>query len=186
MTTYILKESDVDKYYEFVLKDELTISQTKLKISILGFEELEVEEAKRKANVGDCLLFAYNEKLVPFQILQKNYTKDSNGEEKLDCIMQSYYLLEKRAFDKSTNVWKNAEIRKYLNGDFLKKLDPDLVKLMKVTEIHTDDYVTQDKVWLPSHEEIGYEDKNGMFKENVGTECYEYYKDSFISSKDVA
>lgn len=186
MTTYILKENDVDKYYEFILKNELTINQAKLKISILGYEELEVEEAKRKANVGDCLLFTYDGKLVPFQILQKDYIKDENGNEKLDCIMQAYYLLEKRAFDKKTNIWRDAEIRHYLNGDFLKKLDPELVNLMKVTDVHTDDYVTKDRVWLPSHEEIGYEDKNGMFKINIGAKCYEYYKDGFVSSKDVA
>jgi len=173
MTTYILKEREVDKYFNYILKDSKSLDEASLKIAILGLKELEVEEAKKLADVGDCLIFKYTDKLVPFQVIDKTVNGDV-----IDVILQSYYLLEKRAFDQNTNVWRDAEIRKYLNGEFLKKLDPEFVKLLKTEDVHTDDYVTQDKIWLPSHEEIGYTDTSGMFKKNDGSRCYEYYKSS--------
>lgn len=175
MTTYIVPEDQVEQYYNNAIKNVEFLEEAKLQTTIMGFPSYELEEAKKEAKIGDCLLVEYEgNKLVPFQVLHK-YEKD--GE--LRCVLGSYYLLEKRAFDQNTNVWRDCELRRYLNGpEFAAKFNPEFYKCMKTHEVHTDDYVTNDKVWIPSHEEIGYVDSSSMFKKNVGAITFDYYKEN--------
>lgn len=170
MNTFILKEADVDAYWKSTISTSSSIEESILNTTLFGLETLDIEEAKKKAEIGDCLLIQYENKLIPMQVIHKF----DDGR----VALQSYYLLDKHAFDKNTNVWRDAEIRKYMNEDMAAKFDPEFVKLVKPYQVHTDDYVTEDKFWLLSHEEIGYEDKNNMFKKNVGTITFDYYKDS--------
>lgn len=174
MKTYIIPESEVENYRKAVLSEDFScFEEVKIRTElILGYTAIELEDAKRQAKIGDCLLIKYVDKLVPMQVIDKKW---NNG--RLDVTLQSYYLLEQRAFDQNTNVWKDAEIRKYLNGEFLTKFDPEFVDALQTTDVHTDNYVTKDKMWLLSHEEIGYKDDSGMFKPNVGSRVYDYYKD---------
>lgn len=176
MKTRIIHEDQVEQYRASVLSASPScIEECDIKLALLGIasDEMELEEAKKQANVGDCMLIGYNNMLVPMQVVDKKTLPDGT----LDVILQSYYLLEQRAFDQNTNVYKDAEIRRYLNGEFLEKFDPEFVAALKPTEVHTDDYTTIDKCWLLSHEEIGYKDDSNMFKPNIGTRVYDYYKE---------
>lgn len=169
MKTYLLKESEVENYRSFVLSSELScVEEMAMKTAILGYPEMDIEEAKKRAQIGDCILVKYVDKMIPMQVIHKY----EDGR----VVLQSYYLLEQRAFDQNTNVYKDAEIRQYLNGDFLNKFDPEFVQMLKTTDVHTDNYVTYDKMWLLSHEEIGYKDDSNMFKPNKGSIVYDYYK----------
>lgn len=174
MNTYIIPEDRIEDYRTQVLSNEIScVEECTIKTDLLGYEQIDFEEAKQKAKVGDCLLLKYENILVPWQIIHKYYKDDGTTDR---CVLQPYYLLEKRAFDQNTNVWRDSELRKYLNSEFLDKLDPEFVKMLRPTEVHTDNYTTIDRVWIPSHEEIGYHDSNGMFKKNIGAKAYDYYK----------
>lgn len=168
MNTYILKEKDIDSYFNFVIKDSSGIEESKIKIGIMGLEEYELEEAKKVSKIGDCLLLEYDGKLLPFQVIHK---KPGNT-----VILSSYYVLDNHMFDEKSNVWRDSSIRRYMNNDMSKKFDPEVLKLVKTSKVHTENYVTEDKFWLLSHEEIGYKDKNNMFKKNIGAEVFDYYK----------
>lgn len=179
MKTYLIPESNIEAYRQQILaKDISCVAEVDLMLSILGYEEIEMEDAKKIANIGDCLLVTYDNKRIPMQVIHKY----DDGR----VVLQSYYLLEQRAFDQNTNVYKDAEIRQYLNGDFLKKFDSEFVDMLKTTDVHTDNYVTHDKMWLLSHEEIGYSDDSNMFKPNVGSITYDYYKTHIEEFKETA
>lgn len=168
MNTYILKESDIETYYNSVLKTNSSLSASMIMTDLLGLECMDVEDAKKRANIGDCLLFEYDGKMLPFQVIHKY----PNGR----CVMSSYYVLDNHIFDEKSNVWRDSSIRKYMNDDMAKKFNPEVLKLIKEHDVHTEDYVTKDKFWLLSHEEIGYKDESNMFKKNVGAETFDYYK----------
>ena len=58
-------------------------------------------------------------------------------------------------FDATTNVYKNCYIRNLINSEeFLNRFNSEFVKHIQITEVHTEDYITNDKLWLLSHEEI--------------------------------
>lgn len=169
MKTYIIPESKIEQYRQAILANKLScIEESKIKLGIMGIEEIDIEEAKKIIKIGESLLVNYNGQLVPMQCIHKY----DDGR----VALQSYYLLEQHEFDQNTNVYKDSEIRRYLNGDFLNKFDPSFVEMLKTTDVHTDDYVTYDKMWLLSHEEIGYFDDSHMFKPNVGSVAYDYYR----------
>ena len=172
MTTYLIPEADVDsgEFWKSAINGIESVPESRLTLTLLGYPEIDVEEAKKLAKIGDCLLFKYDDHLVPFQVSHKY----DDGR----VVRQTYYLMEKHMFDENTNVYKDSEIRRFLNEDVVKKMDPEFVNMIKPKQVHTDNYVTEDKLWLLSHEEIGYHDSNHMFKENVGAEVFDYYKDS--------
>ena len=58
-------------------------------------------------------------------------------------------------FDDKSNVYKTSYIRKLLNSnDFLNRFNQEFVERIQLTEVNTTNYVTYDKLWLLSHEEI--------------------------------
>lgn len=155
-------------------------SEIELKLAIhSGGQELELDEIKKIAQIGDKLLIKFNGKLIPWIIVGK---KD-NG----DLIINSEDCLEKRRFDEKTNKWKDSEIRAYLNGkEFAKKFDPEFLKLVKTEDVHTEDYVTKDKFWLLSHEEVNCpEDRKSWFKSNKGAVRFPYFTDNASRIKKI-
>lgn len=169
MNVIVLSNEKFLEYQDRILRTCESDSEIKLKCAIHGFTELELEDAKKAANVGDYFLIRYTDKvdrLVPMQVMSKN--EDGTVD------LCSAYILENHVFDENTNVWRDSEIRRYMNSDeFLSKFDPEFVKCLKTAQVHTEDYVTEDKMWLLSHEEIGYEDTNKWFHENKNTKKYE-------------
>ena len=119
------------------------------------------------ANVGDCLVFNFNHQPTLFQVIHKF----SDGR----CAMQPFFLSERRRFDLHSNNWQNSEIRKYLNSDYLKNFDPELIDHMNVTTVNTNNYYTFDRCWLPSHEELGYSNFHNAFIPNSYSIAYDYY-----------
>ena len=58
-------------------------------------------------------------------------------------------------FDDKSNVYKTSYIRNLLNSDkFLSRFNKEFVDHINPTIIHTENYTTEDKFWLLSHEEI--------------------------------
>ena len=174
MNTYILPENEFTNYEEMILKQCTDLYEMKIMTSLkLGLVEMDLEEAKKAVNIGDYFLIEYDNKLVPMQIIDK----DSNNV----CTLMSAYILENHKFDDNTNVYKNSDIRSYMNGEFLNKFDKEFVDKLITSEVHTDNYTTSDKMWIPSHEEVGYLDSNNWFKKNVGTQTYKYFANNKAS-----
>ena len=58
-------------------------------------------------------------------------------------------------FDSRSNRYETSYVRKLINSnEFLNRFNPEFVKHVQIAEVHTEDYVTNDKLWLLSHEEI--------------------------------
>ena len=60
-------------------------------------------------------------------------------------------------FDGKSNKYATSYARKLINSnEFLHRFNSEFVKHVQLTKVHTEDYVTNDKLWLLSHEEINY------------------------------
>ena len=58
-------------------------------------------------------------------------------------------------FDGESNRYATSYVRKLINSnEFLHRFNSEFVKRIQMTEVHTEDYVTNDKLWLLSHEEV--------------------------------
>ena len=61
----------------------------------------------------------------------------------------------KEKFDDKSNRYETSYVRELINSnEFLSRFNPEFVKHVQLTEVHTEDYVTNDKLWLLSHEEV--------------------------------
>ena len=148
-------------------------SELHIQLAIRGYDdEMELDEIKKIAEVGDRILIRFNGKLIPWIIVDK--TNDGH------LIMNSEDCLEKSKFDDKTNVWRDSYLRNYINSDeFAKKFDPEFIKLTQITDVHTDDYVTKDRFWIPCHEEVNCDAESAKwFKKNKGTKRLKYFTDN--------
>lgn len=149
------------------------VEELDIKLSLLGAcQLLELDEIKKIAQIGDRILVKYENREIPCIIVAKK----ENG----DLVCNSEDCLERRRFDPSTNKWKISELRAYLNGpEFAKKFDPEFLELVKTEDVHTEDYVTHDKFWILSHEEVNCpEDRASWFKPNKGAVRFPYFTDN--------
>lgn len=156
------------------------IEDQNIKLSLIGCgQTLELDEIKKIARIGDRILVRYEEREIPCIIVAKK----PNG----DLVCNSEDCLERRRFDPSTNKWKDSELRAYLNGpEFAKKFDPEFLKLVKTEEVHTEDYVTYDKFWIPSHEEVNCPSAiSSWFKPNKGTVRFPYFTENGSRMKGI-
>ena len=119
--------------------------------------------------VGQTFTIRYGDGLCEALVL------DESKEGKIVLLL----LQIKRKFDEYKNIWKQSGIRKWLNSnEFLKEFDESFLKHVKETEIHTEDYVTKDKFWLLSHEEVGFKDTYKWFVPNKNTKRFDYFDGS--------
>lgn len=87
----------------------------------------------------------------------------------------------KMMFDADSNVYEVSFIRKLLNSDsFLSRFNEEFAGHIKKHDIHTEDYVTHDKLWLLSHEEMN---QNANFlRSNSKCHSFELFKSTDIRS----
>ena len=75
-------------------------------------------------------------------------------------------------FDNKSNRYETSYARRLINSNrFLNRFNQEFVKHIQLTEVHTEDYVTHDKLWLLSHEEAVNREVN-FLKPNH--ECYTF------------
>ena len=123
---------------------------------------------------------------IEWMVVAKNHEGYPGG----SVTVMSKDILENRAFDDTgtygSNHWGNSDLRKYLNGEFYNKLDPNfraailetnLVNIENEANNYNYDkcgapsysgktYYTQDKIFIPSFEELGI--KNISWARKVG------------------
>lgn len=58
-----------------------------------------------------------------------------------------------------------------------KKFNSDLLKIIKVKELHTEDYITYDKFWILSHTNTNYRDSKNLFVKNYNDDVFDYFKE---------
>ncbi|NFE18574.1 OmpL47-type beta-barrel domain-containing protein [Clostridium botulinum] len=109
-----------------------------------------------KLVVGDI----FNISGIDWVVVAKNHTGYPDG----SVTAMSKDILEKRAFDTKSlpsSHWGKSSLRAYLNGEFYNKLSEDLkTNILETHLINTnfngkEDYYTDDKIFIPSLEEIG-------------------------------
>ena len=67
-------------------------------------------------------------------------------------------LPEKKAFDKSSNEYRTSDIRNFLSStEFRGCFEKKFLEHVIPTEVHTEDYTTEDMFYLLSHEEVEIE-----------------------------
>ena len=164
---HYLPQNMIDIYEKAVLnmKDCVSVDEMKVHATLMGLRIVSKDEAKKIAKKGDCLLVEYKDKYIPYQIIHVDEVNNT-------LTLQSFYLIENRPFDSTTNVWRDCELRRYLNSDYEKNFNKDFTDAWIPTDVHTDNYVTVDKCWILSHEEVGYDDKYEWFTPNVGASAY--------------
>ncbi len=109
-----------------------------------------------KLIVGDI----FNISGIDWVVVAKNHEGYPDG----SVTVMSKDILEKRPFDTKSlpsSHWGNSSLRAYLNGEFYNKLSKDLkANILETHLINTnfngkEDYYTDDKIFIPSLEEIG-------------------------------
>ncbi|KEI94947.1 hypothetical protein N496_18395 (plasmid) [Clostridium botulinum A2B3 87] len=114
-----------------------------------------------KLVVGDI----FNISGIDWVVVAKNHTGYPDG----SVTAMSKDILEKRAFDTKSlpsSHWGKSSLRAYLNGEFYNKLSEDLkTNILETHLINTnfngkEDYYTDDKIFIPSLEEIGLKVSN--------------------------
>lgn len=98
-----------------------------------------------------------------------------------DKLILQLVLPIKEKFDNKSNVYKTSYIRNLINSDkFLFRFNKEFIEHIKPTIVHTEDYTTEDKLWLLSHEEV---DQLGSFlKTNNG--CNSFYLFKHVDMKN--
>ncbi|WP_434292078.1 OmpL47-type beta-barrel domain-containing protein [Clostridium botulinum] len=109
-----------------------------------------------KLMVGDI----FNISGIDWVVVAKNHEGYPDG----SVTVMSKDILEKRPFDTKSlpsSHWGKSSLRAYLNGEFYNKLSEDLkTNILETHLINTnfngkEDYYTDDKIFIPSLEEIG-------------------------------
>ena len=78
-------------------------------------------------------------------------------------------------FDGKSNRYETSYVRRLINSnEFLSRFNPEFVKHGQQTTIHTEEYVTTDKLWLLSHEEINRSDYRCSNYLRPNHECYTF------------
>ena len=71
-------------------------------------------------------------------------------------IVQLLLPAEDKVFDKSSNEYRTSDIRNFLNStEFRGCFEKKFLEHVIPTEVHTEDYTTEDMFYLLSHEEVG-------------------------------
>ena len=84
-----------------------------------------------------------------------------------DGLVVQLMLEETVAFDKMSNCYQTSEIRRHLSSlKFLDSFNREFISHVKESEVHTEDYITRDRFYLLSHEEVGVIDGIYRFKPN--------------------
>ena len=80
-------------------------------------------------------------------------------------------------FDDKSNRYETSYVRKLINSNkFLSRFNSEFVEHVQTTEVHTEDYVTNDKLWLLSHEEINQGSDWFALKPNHECHAFEMFK----------
>ena len=162
-------------------------------ISITSSDIAKAEETKT-LKIGDTVKLSdlqvgdiFKASGIEWMVVAKNH----EGYPANSVTVMSKDVLEKRVFDNhvgqyGSNHWGNSDLRKYLNGEFYNKLDPNfraailetnLVNIENEANNYNYDkcgapsysgktYYTQDKIFIPSFEELGI--KNISWARKVG------------------
>ena len=80
-------------------------------------------------------------------------------------------------FDNKSNRYETSYVRELINSnEFLHRFNLEFVKRIQLTEVHTEDYVTNDKLWLLSHEEINQDSDLLIIRPNHECHAFEMFK----------
>lgn len=92
-----------------------------------------------------------------------------------DKLILQLVLPIKEKFDDKSNVYKTSYIRNLINSDkFLSRFNKEFIEHIKPTIVHTEDYTTEDKLWLLSHEEV--DQIAYILKTNNGCNSFDLFK----------
>lgn len=98
-----------------------------------------------------------------------------------DKLILQLVLPIKEKFDNTSNVYKTSHIRNLINSDkFLSRFNNEFIEHIKPTIVHTEDYTTEDKLWLLSHEEVNQ--PISFLKKNNDCNSYDLFKNVDMKS----
>ena len=124
---------------------------------------------------------------IPTDLLNMSITFDNKEVDAFvlevidDKLVIQLALPIREKFDDKSNVYKTSYIRQLLNSDkFLSRFNKEFVEHIKQTEIHTNDYITDDKLWLLSHEEINQQ--TYFLKTNNNSFSFDLFKNVDLKS----
>ena len=133
-------------------------------------EEWLIDYSLRTSNVVDV-----NPDLISMSIKFDGKEVDAFILDMIDNKLVIHLALPlKCEFDGKSNRYETSYVRELINSnEFLSRFNPEFAKHVQQTTIHTEDYVTTDKLWLLSHEEIS---KVGFFIPNEYCRSFDLFK----------
>ena len=80
-------------------------------------------------------------------------------------------------FDGKSNRYETSYVRNLINSsEFLNRFNKEFINHIQITEVHTEDYITNDKLWLLSHEEIYQCSDDLLLRPNHECHAFEMFK----------
>ena len=146
---------------------------------IVGSHYLEPVSVETIQDIVERKIGAYDFDVAKEYILYREKHKQARvmAEKNIDFI-NNYMGSDNTAnatVDDNSNVYKTSYIRKLLNSQrFLNRFNSEFVDHIKQTTVHTEKYVTRDKLWLLSHEEVNSNDS--FLKHNHKCIAFEMFK----------
>lgn len=102
----------------------------------------------------------------------------------IQLLINDYFRFSYFRIDESSNCYKTSNIRKFLKSEeFSNNFNSEFLSRVKISEVHTEDYITQDKFYLLSHEEVGMSHEEVVllkrFKPNQGAKKLDGFSSDF-------
>ena len=108
-----------------------------------------------KFNVGDLVTLTYNGSATKFRVVHKNYLTQNKI-----VLLAEDCAFNKEWYTETLNYYSTSTIRTYLNSAVLKRFSAKIQNAITTPDLSCHDKTTaktlNDKIWLPSHTEMGY------------------------------
>jgi hypothetical protein len=129
--------------------------------------------------VADLVTLNYNGNATKFRVVHRDYlTKGKIVLLSEDCVSQEKWNAN------DTNNYSPSTIRTYLNSTVLKGFSQKIQNAITMPDLPCHDNTTakilNDKIWLPSYTEVGY---NGSQYAPVEGSVFDYYNGAFDSKR---
>lgn len=124
-----------------------------------------------KFNVGDLVTLTYNGSATKFRVVHKNYLTQNKI-----VLLAEDCAFNKEWYTETLNYYSISTIRTYLNSTALKRFSAKIQNAITTPDLSCHDQGTaktlNDKIWLPSHTEMGYAtSQNALVEGSV----FDYY-----------
>ena len=146
----------------------------RIEMEMHGWVEYELEDIRKMSSVGDFFCVHFKDRIIPIQIVHKF------PDGRMVCMPHN--IIENCIFDENSNDYEKSYIRNYINSSkFKDNFDKKelLDKIIPTDVPYLDRIIKKQEFFLPSHENVGFTNEDGILKPNTGSITFDYFKDDY-------